>query len=341
MGSAGHNPKEEGAQKVIRFITDPDKRREISRAILESLKGWFEVEESREDYIARSADWSFFAAEEDGRYLGFLCLKETGRETSEIAVMGVLPGVHGKGIGRRLFAAARDYASMKGYSFLQVKTVKSGVYPDYDKTNEFYKSLGFKELEVIEEYWDKDNPCQIYVMSLKSAVNTIASRHSYRGKFLPDMVPREDLMTIARAGIDAPSGCNKQTTELIVVDEADTLSKIKALIDPPVASTAPSMIVVLSRKINAYRDRCFAVQDYSAAIENMLLAIVELGYQSCWYEGHITDDDRICDKIASLLGVPDDLEVVCILPVGKAEEDFHAPSKKRFDERVMFNRYAD
>ena len=51
-------------------------------------------------------------------------------------------------------------------------------------------------------------------------------------------------------------------------------------------------ICVLTKRINAYRDKCFAVQDYSAAIENMLLAIVDLGYQSCWYEGHITDDDR-------------------------------------------------
>ncbi len=71
----------------------------------------------------------------------------------------------------------------------------------------------------------------------------------------------------------------------------------------------------------------------------MLLAIVELGYQSCWYEGHITDDDRICDKIAAVLGVPDDYDVVCILPVGKATDDFHAPSKKPFAERVRFNHF--
>ena len=57
----------------------------------------------------------------------------------------------------------------------------------------------------------------------------------------------------------------------------------------------------MTQRINAYRDKCYAVQDYSAAIENMLLALVELGYQSCWYEGHITDDDRICDKLAAIL----------------------------------------
>ena len=127
---------------------------------------------------------------------------------------------------------------------------------------------------------------------------------------------------------------------MIIVNDPEVLARVKAQIDPPVAETAPAMIVVLTRKINAYRDRCFAVQDYSAAIENMLLAIVELGYQSCWYEGHITDDDRICDKIASVLNVPGDYDVVCLLPVGKAEDEFHAPSKKSFSERVRFNSWS-
>ena len=52
---------------------------------------------------------------------------------------------------------------------------------------------------------------------------------------------------------------------------------------------------------------------------------------------NITDEDRICDKIAELLNVPDEYEVVCILPVGKAADDFHAPGKKPFGERVKFN----
>ncbi len=60
----------------------------------------------------------------------------------------------------------------------------------------------------------------------------------------------------------------------------------------------------------------------------MLLAIVELGYQSCWYEGHITDDDRICDKIAKILNVPTEYDLVCILPVGIAENEIIAPKKR-------------
>ena len=105
------------------------------------------------------------------------------------------------------------------------------------------------------------------------------------------------------------------------------------------AEPAPALICVLSQNINAYRDRCFAVQDYSAAIQNMLLAIVELGYQSCWYEGHITDGDRICDRIAEILNVPEDYNLVCILPVGKAESEPGCPKKKSFEERAWFNSF--
>ena len=165
----------------------------------------------------------------------------------------------------------------------------------------------------------------------------ITTSHSYRGKYRSDPVPREDLITIINAGLSAPSGCNKQTASFIIVDDPTVLERVKNAIDPPVGETAPAAICVLSRKICAYRDKCFAVQDYSAAIENMLLAIVALGYQSCWYEGHITDDDNIGRKIAKILNVPEEYDLVCFLPVGTAEEKITAPKKMEFEERVWFN----
>ena len=167
----------------------------------------------------------------------------------------------------------------------------------------------------------------------------INKRRSYRGKYQAVKVPREDLKKIMEAGLAAPSGCNKQTTSLICVDDPEVLDKIHAVVTPPVAETAPAMICVLTQRIVAYRDKCFATQDYSAAIENMLLAITELGYHSCWIEGHITDDDRLGDEIAKLLNVPDDYELVCILPVGVAESELAGPEKKSFEERAWFNTF--
>ena len=151
---------------MIEQIKDNDAKRAIARKILEALHDWFEVDESREKYISDCADWIFLAAKEDNDYVGFLCLKETGDATVELAVMGVLKEYHRKGLGRKLFEAAKKIATEEGYSFMQVKTVQMGVYEDYDITNRFYKACGFKELEVIKEIWGEENPCQIYVMSL-------------------------------------------------------------------------------------------------------------------------------------------------------------------------------
>ena len=83
------------------------------------------------------------------------------------------------------------------------------------------------------------------------------------------------------------------------------------------------------------------MQDYSAAIENMLLAIVALGYQSCWVEGYVTDADNKGYQMAQVLGVPDDYEIVCYLPVGVAETEPVGPKKKDLNERAWFNYYKN
>ena len=152
---------------MIREIQEPAEKQKIARTILEALPDWFGIEESREGYINESADLPFFAAFDGEQPIGFLCLKETGKETVELCVMGVLQEYHRKGTGRALLEKAKEAAVRMGYSFMQVKTVQMGRYEDYDRTNRFYLSLGFKEFEVFPLLWDEWNPCQVYVMSLR------------------------------------------------------------------------------------------------------------------------------------------------------------------------------
>ena len=151
---------------MILEITDSAEKQAIARKVLEALTEWFEVEESREGYIADCASWTFLTAKDGAKPMGFLCLKKTGNATVELAVMGVKKECHRSGIGRQLMEAAKQAAKQEGYSFLQVKTVKMGIYEDYDRTNLFYIACGFREFEVFPLYWDEANPCQIYVMSL-------------------------------------------------------------------------------------------------------------------------------------------------------------------------------
>ena len=58
----------------------------------------------------------------------------------------------------------------------------------------------------------------------------INERYSYRGKYLPTPVPREHLMKIMEAGCAAPSGCNKQTTSFIAVDDPAILAQLAEII---------------------------------------------------------------------------------------------------------------
>lgn len=152
---------------TVQRVEEGDRCRAITRAILEALPDWFGIPEAVEEYVAESAGRPYFAAFDDaGAPVGFLYLAETGRATVGLHCMGVLRDWHRRGVGRALFAAAKRAAREMGYSFMQVKTVKMGLYEDYDATNRFYLSLGFQEFEVFPMLWNEANPCQIYVMAL-------------------------------------------------------------------------------------------------------------------------------------------------------------------------------
>lgn len=121
--------------KVIE-ITDDLEKMKLTRYILEALPEWFGIPEAREEYIQDSIGKSFFCAYNEAEPVGFLYLKQTGKDTVELAVMGVLKEYHRNGIGKALFETAKKVACEKGYSFIQVKTIQMGKYEDYDKTNE-------------------------------------------------------------------------------------------------------------------------------------------------------------------------------------------------------------
>jgi len=170
--------------------------------------------------------------------------------------------------------------------------------------------------------------------------DAIFERYSYRGRYLPTPVPREHLIKIMEAGCAAPSGCNMQTTSFIAVDDPEVLAKLNASLRKPLGATAPAMICVLTKKTSSYHNRSFYIQDYSAAIENILLAISALGYASCWVEGYVTDEHQIGRKMAAILGVPEDYELIAYLPVGIPEAPGKRVAKKPVSDRAWFNGFG-
>lgn len=148
---------------MIKEILDPGEKTKITVSVLGSLPDWFGQPESILDYSKESRNLSFWAAYRGEIPIGFIALKPTSKATAEVFVMGVLSQYHRTGIGRGLYETFERYARSHGYSYAQVKTVRMGCYPDYDKTNRFYQAMGFSELECFPTLWDECNPCQIYV----------------------------------------------------------------------------------------------------------------------------------------------------------------------------------
>jgi hypothetical protein len=172
-----------------------------------------------------------------------------------------------------------------------------------------------------------------------NVLETIKARASYRGAYLPDAVPRADLETILAAGLAAPSGCNKQTVSLIAVDDPAVLRGLWAVLGQRGRRNRARhglRIVQTDRRLSR---PLFAVQDYSAAIENMLLAIVGLGYESCWVEGHITDADRLGRHMADALGVPAEYELVCYPAGGPRGATREAGGEKAVRRAGVFQRF--
>lgn len=133
----------------------------------------FGLPESREEYIQDSVRRPFFCARTNDKNIGFLYLKQTGKDTVEIAAMGVLKEYHRKGIGQSLFEYAKKEIHKKGYSFIQVKTVQMGKYKTMTKQINFIYLLASKSLRSFQPYGINGIPVRYtswqYSTSLKNA----------------------------------------------------------------------------------------------------------------------------------------------------------------------------
>ncbi|MGI6377086.1 MAG: nitroreductase family protein [Anaerolineae bacterium] len=172
-------------------------------------------------------------------------------------------------------------------------------------------------------------------------LQAIRARHSYRGPYTSAQVPEAHLRQIVEAGILAPSGYNGQTTSFVVVTDPALLDRIRPISPDTLAlATCPALIAVVMdapEEIPAGRT-FFGIEDYSAAVQNMLLAITALGYASVWFDGVLRSEGR-ARLVGDLLGVPPQKEVRVLLPIGVPAEPLEDHGRRPFAERARWNRW--
>lgn len=172
--------------------------------------------------------------------------------------------------------------------------------------------------------------------------DAIEARHSYRDDFRETTIPRKDLQKIVQAGIQAPSGCNAQTTTFVIVDKPEL---VKAIGEIPSANkavrAARAFIACVTDKqpTPVYKTMSFQVEDCAAAVENMLLAVTALGYATVWIDGWLRAENR-SETVNSLLGLPESKTVRILLPLGIPTEKKRQKEKLPFEQRACFNRYS-
>ena len=164
-------------------------------------------------------------------------------------------------------------------------------------------------------------------------LEAIRTRRSVR-HFLPQPVPRDVLEQIVAAGIEAPSGCNMQLRQYVIVDDPKVMDQVRTC-SKSIADAPCAIVMLLETKASPYGE--FWVQDASAAMQNMLLAAVGLGYGACWIEGAVR---RVEEDLRKLLAAPAHLRVWSLLPVGKPAAQPARPPKSEPQQVTFFNRYA-
>ena len=150
---------------VIEEVMNEAQKMAVVAEVLHDLPEWFGIPESTQAYIEGSKDLQVWAAYQEGDLLGFVSLSYSSEDCAEIDCLGVKKTYQGRGIGSQLPAAFESEAR-KNVDYLQVKTVAEGSNKDYDRTNVFYRSLGFKKLEIFPQLWGPQNPCQILIKKM-------------------------------------------------------------------------------------------------------------------------------------------------------------------------------
>ena len=162
-------------------------------------------------------------------------------------------------------------------------------------------------------------------------IETIMNRRSVR-KFQSKPVSAEDLNKIIEAGRQAPSAANRQPWHFVVVKNEDQREKLAEACSGQTWLAGAAVIIAGVGK-PAVNEKWYPV-DVAIAMQNMILAATSLGYGTCWIGAF--DQERV----KSVLGIPEDLRVVALTPVGVPDDEPEARPRQPLSDFASLDRYG-
>jgi nitroreductase len=158
-------------------------------------------------------------------------------------------------------------------------------------------------------------------------LNMILSRRSIR-KYTREPVNEDQIETLLKAAMSAPSAGNEQPWHYIIIRDRDILDSIPSFHPHSfmIRDALVAILVCADTRLQKYKD--YWVQDCSAATENILLAANILGLGAVWL-GIYPLEERV-EGFRKLLGIPEHVIPFSLIPVGYPDE-IKLPSD-RFDK---------
>jgi nitroreductase len=152
-------------------------------------------------------------------------------------------------------------------------------------------------------------------------LTTIRERRS-TFRFKPDPVSDEEIRAILEAGRWAPSWTNTQPWEFILVRDNSKKERICKFAHDTLLITdggsTQGCACIIAICVDPTRDPYHYIEDGAVATQNMALAAHSLGLGTYWAGVFNIEKAQgsLEEKIKSVLGIPDQIRVVAILPVG-------------------------
>ena len=170
-------------------------------------------------------------------------------------------------------------------------------------------------------------------------LEAIKGRRSIRF-FTDQPVSEEEVKTLIDAARHAPSAGNIQPWEFIIVRKAEIKDEVAvAAGNQTFIEEAPVVIVVcadVDASESGYGSRgttLYCLQDTAAATQNILLTACSLGLGACWV-GAFSEEE-----VKEILGIPDGVRPVAIIPVGRMTANPPKHSRRALNEIMHHEKY--
>lgn len=167
-------------------------------------------------------------------------------------------------------------------------------------------------------------------------INTIFKRRSIRN-YIDKEVEYEKLILLLKAAMAAPTAANRQPWEFIVVTEKEKLNELRSTLREGQYNAPAAIAVCGNMKLSfSNKDKEIWTQDCSAAIENMLIAAVELGLGSVWIG--LYPQLNKCMPVCRVLNIPEHVIPMSVVYLGYPAE-IKEPRTQYNEKRVYWQEY--